>query len=303
MRSPFSAFQASKLPLIEAELHARLPLSSLEGTQRLNQALRYAVRSGGKRLRPLLALLAAQIFALPSPLALALACAVEYLHLSSVILDDLPAMDDAQMRRHLPALHLAFDEAVAILAALALYTRAFELLAPWPALVEQAARAVGSEGMIAGQAADLAGVRPTRLRKTAPLFRLALRAPAEAAAASAEQIAGLENFGELVGRAYQLCDDLLDALAAESVTGKTGDQDRRHGRDALSPEFGAPEALRELNELIAQARAALRRSLPPCSACEVLADFARSLERRAAELVHGHDAAVADGGCPGAGGG
>jgi len=225
MNERLTNFRLLNLPRIEAQLRARLPLSSFEGADRLNEALRYAVNSGGKRIRPLLTLLSSEICGIPAGDADALACAVEYLHLASVIFDDLPAMDDARMRRHLPALHLAFGEGVATLAALSLYARAFEILAGWPALVTEAARAVGAEGMAGGQAADLGGVHSARLRKTAPLICLALQGPAHAAGAGQDELAALAELGELLGEAYQILDDLLDALAAESETGKTAGQE------------------------------------------------------------------------------
>jgi len=296
-------FHSAKLPLIEDELRACLPLSPLQGAERLNQALEYAVNSGGKRIRPLLTLMVAEIFPSPPAVALRLACAVEFLHLSSVIFDDLPSMDDAPTRRHVPALHVAFDEAVATLAALALYARAFRILSPWPALVERAACATGSEGMIGGQAADLSGVRPTRLHKTAPLFVLAVVAPAEVAGAAGSELEALDCFGQFLGEAYQLCDDLLDALASESLTGKTAGQDLRHGRPVLGADFTPEHALRRLQELTCQARRALEQGLPPCLGRDLLDEFARWIERRAVELKHGHFAALADGGHSGPRGG
>jgi farnesyl diphosphate synthase len=291
-------FHSARLPLIERELRACLPRSPLQGAERLNQALDYTVNSGGKRIRPLLTLMVAEIFPLPPAIALCLACAVEFLHLSSVIFDDLPSMDDARTRRHAPALHVAFDEAIAILTALALYATAFEIFSPWPALVERAARTTGSQGMIGGQAADLSGVRPTRLRKTAPLFALAVTAPALAGGASPDELATLEAFGDSLGEAYQLCDDLLDALASESLTGKTAGQDLRHGRHALGDDFTPEKAFQRLRELIGQAQRLLRRGLPPCPGRDLLEDFPQWIERRAAELKHGQLVALADGGDP-----
>jgi geranylgeranyl pyrophosphate synthase len=303
MSSRLRDFQSSKLPLIEGELRACLPLSPLEGAQRLNQALEYTVNSGGKRVRPLLTLMVAEIFPLPPGVAPRLACAVEFLHLSSVIFDDLPSMDDARTRRHAPALHVAFDEAVATLAALALYAKAFEILSPWPVIVERAARAIGSEGMIGGQAADLSGVRGTRLRKTAPLFALAVAAPAQAGRASPDELATLEAFGDSLGEAYQLCDDLLDVLASESLTGKTAGQDLRHGRHALGNDFTPEKAFQRLRELVGQARRLLHQGLPPCPGRDLLDEFTQWMERRAAELKHGHPVALGDGGDSGARGG
>lgn len=301
MNDPMDTLRATKLARLEAELRHLLPLSHLEGAQRLNEALEYGIRSGGKRLRPLLALGVSEIFDLPEGEALRLAGAIEYLHLASVILDDLPAMDDARTRRHLPALHVVFGEAIATLAALSFYTRAFEILAAWPTLVAEAARVAGSDGMIGGQAADLCGAHDSRLHKTAPLIRFAVAAPARIAGAPASQIAVLDEFGELVGEAYQLCDDLLDLLAAESQTGKTSDQDRRHRRQSFTPEFSARDAYEEIRRLTARATAKVRLELPGGETRVLLAEFASWLEQQAGELMHGDSSAAADGGPTGSG--
>jgi len=303
MQGNLSDFAARNLPLIEEQLRRQLPESSLQGTERLNEALRYAISSGGKRCRPLLTLITAQAFQAPPGTALQTACAVEYLHLSSVILDDLPAMDDAKMRRHLPALHLAFDEATAILAAMALYARAFETFASFPGIIREAAEAVGCNGMTGGQAADLRGVAGTRLMKTTPLVRLALLAGARAGNAPPEQIAVLGEFGGLVGEAYQLRDDLLDALASEAATGKTGCQDSRHNRRALTPEHGVPAVFGRLESLVECAIQTLRAGFRPCLEAELLCEFAGTLRKQAMVLVHGDDADFSDCGVAGAGGG
>lgn len=284
MRDPFDALRSSKLSRLEEELRARLPVCGFEGAQRLDEALQYELRTGGKRVRPLLALASADLFDVPEDEALRLACAIEYLHLASVILDDLPCMDDAQVRRHLPALHVAFGEAIATLAALSLFARAFELLAPWPALVTEAARAVGSEGMIGGQVADLSGEHRGRLRKTSPLIRFALAAPARLADAPAAVVHTMEEFGELLGEAYQLRDDLLDALATEGETGKTAHQDARHRRQAMPPGDGPAELYERLRGLVARAVGIVSERLPGGPAASLLVAFAAWLEHESGEL-------------------
>jgi len=289
MPDNLSAFVCRQLPLIEEQLRLQLPESSLEGTERLNEALRYAVSSGGSRCRPLLTLLAAEAFQAPPQQALAVACGVEFLHISSVILDDLPSMDDAKMRRHLPPLHLAFDGATAILAALALYTRAFEIFALHAALVKQAALAVGCNGMIGGQAADLRGVAGSRLMKTSALVRFALQAGAWAGSAPPDQLSALGKIGDLMGEAYQLRDDLLDALASESATGKTGGQDVRHNRRALTPECGVNAVFGRLEFLVKCAIETIRSQFRRCVEAELLCEFAHSLLMRAKVLVHDND--------------
>lgn len=303
MTSALSAFAAGHRPGIEAELRRRMPRSTLAATERLNQAVEYAVSSGGKRSRPLLTLIAAGVGGMPSEAALAIGCGVEFLHLASLIFDDLPAMDDAPTRRHLPTVHVAFGESLAILAALALYARAFELFADLPALAKEAAHAAGSEGMTGGQAADLEGAVGSRMKKTTALIRLALSAGGIAAGCGRETLRALTEYGELVGEAYQLCDDLLDALAGESLTGKTGGQDRRHGRHALTREFGAGNACARVDDLVRRAIEVVRQRLRPCLEAELLCEFADSLARRAADLVESYGADHRDGRAAGPGGG
>ena len=122
-------FVASERPAVESELRKHLPVSSLPGARRLNDALEYAVFPGGKRLRPALALLASTLAGASREQSLSIACAVEFLHSSSLVLDDLPSMDDANLRRSRRALHLVFGEGMAVLAAVALLNQSYVLLA------------------------------------------------------------------------------------------------------------------------------------------------------------------------------
>ncbi|MCS7316391.1 MAG: polyprenyl synthetase family protein, partial [Bryobacterales bacterium] len=190
-------------------------------------------------------------------------------------------------RRHLPVLHAVFGEAMATLTAIALFARAFELLAPWPALVEEAARVVGSDGMIGGQAADLSGTAADRLRKTSPLIRFAVTAPARLASASADVLSAVEEFGELLGQAYQMRDDLLDALATEARTGKTAQQDLRHHRSVLAPGEVPLHLYQKLRGAVARAIAIARQHFPQRPAAGELAAFALWLEQGTAELFYG----------------
>ncbi len=291
MQGNLAEFAARRRPAIEAALRKFLPQSSLPGTGRLNSALIYALNSGGKRTRPLLTLAAGGIFkAGPGDLE-ATACAVEFLHLSSVILDDLPGMDDAHMRRHLPALHLVFGEGVAILAAMALYSKAFELFAATEGLAARAAQAAGADGMTGGQAADLAAASTGRLQKTAALIRLALEAGSVAARAPAEAVESLGRCGQLLGEAYQISDDLLDVLASEKLTGKTGGQDLRHGRPAFGPENDVGCALEQVASLARKAVEVVERELPRCGCSRLICEFAGSLVEQVRDLV-GKDGAI-----------
>ena len=140
---------------VESALRQQLPRCSSNGTGALEQAIECAIFPGGKRIRPVLTLLSASLEAVDIESAFAAAAALEFLHTSSLIFDDLPCMDDATVRRGRPALHLQFGEATAILAALALLNRAYGLLSGYPELLHIAIDAIGMDGMIGGQAADL----------------------------------------------------------------------------------------------------------------------------------------------------
>ena len=288
MSEKLNAFAALHRPAIEARLQQRCPRSVLAGTFNLNEALRNAVSCGGKRIRPLLTLLAASSLGVPTEDVLEIACGVEFLHLSSVILDDLPAMDDAQMRYHRPALHILYGEATAILAAMALYAEAFGIFSQWPSVVREAVRAVGCDGMAGGQAADLLGVRPSLLAKTTSLIRFALTAGALAAQAPPEPLRALARFGELIGEAYQICDDLMDELATESYTGKSVGQDRRHGRSALDAGCGLESALTRACLLVEAAVKTLNEGLSPYGETDTLCDFAETIIQRINDLVEGN---------------
>jgi len=304
MPERLNAFAEAYGPEIEARLRRLCPRSSLAGAEKLNEALIYAISSGGKRVRPLLCLLAAGVLRTPAETALEIACGVEFLHLSSVILDDLPAMDDAKTRRHRPALHVAYGEAVAILAAMALYAEAFSIFAPWPPIVREAAQATGCNGMTGGQAADLNGPGASRFEKTTALMRFALTAGGMAGQADAGQLDVLARFGALTGEAYQICDDLLDALGSERLAGKTVGQDVRHGKRVFAPGFGIEEARRRMQGLIAEAVRTLRAGLPPCGEADALCEFAGGIVERAAVLVENTHVDTGGGGrAAGAGGG
>jgi geranylgeranyl diphosphate synthase type II len=202
-------------PLIESAVRTHFPHPSVQGADPLHDCMQYATFSGGRRMRPVLCLLAADAAGLERPDALQLAAAVEYLHTASLIYDDLPAMDDAAQRRGMPPAHVRFGEGVALLAGLSLVTHAFHLLARWPALVRMAAESVGHLGMSAGQTIDLAGGlrdQPHYLKTTA-LFRVAVVSPAIAVAAGPDVQRALTQFADHLGTAYQLMDDADDEYA------------------------------------------------------------------------------------------
>jgi geranylgeranyl diphosphate synthase type II len=271
----FSKFVSSNRPRIEEALAGWLPQSTVAGTESFNEALRYAVFPGGKRLRPLLTLLGAGLGGASDGQALTLSCAVEFIHTSSLILDDLPSMDDAELRRNRPALHIVFGEGVAILAAVALLNQSYNLFAAaaceaaqaarLPALIREATGCIGSSGMTAGQAGDLAlsGVRagrpapPSCDLKTTALMRLMMVAGAIISGAPDAEVGALAAFGERLGRAYQIYDDLADAVGDRAATGKSAGQDLRHLRPTVVEGLSHLEVHRLAAEVLESSQAAL----------------------------------------------
>jgi len=264
---------------MEAALRELLPLSRLEGSGRLNAAVDYAVFPGGRRMRPALTVLAAEVCGGPATKALRAACAVEFLHTASLIFDDLPCMDDAALRRGRAAVHVAFGADLATLAGLALLNQAYKLFAlvsPW--LLQLAVTEIGPNGMIGGQAVDLEGLPArSRLQKTTALTRLTMAAGAISAAAPAPDVRVLSSFGDALGEAYQILDDLADAFGDESLLGKTAGQDARHCRMSAAVQFGAGEAREHAASLMGHACAELRGHFGPCEAVTLLESFARTL--------------------------
>lgn len=210
--------------LVEHTLRRLLP----PRRSRLREAMRYSLLAGGKRLRPILTLASGELAGAPTAVVLPFACALEYVHTYSLVHDDLPAMDDDDERRGLPTSHRVFGEGLAILVGDALLTEAFGLMAQAPgvpadrtlAAVGELARAAGEEGMVGGQALDLAGeggagslsqVRMIHARKTGALFRAAVRIGAIVGGARPAVLRRLTVYGEQLGLAFQIVDDLLDA--------------------------------------------------------------------------------------------
>src|SRR5262249_51977244 len=248
MPEKINAYVNQRRCFIEAALEKRLPLSSQPHARRLNEVRRSAVIPGGKRWRPVLTLLGADLIGSSARNAMLAACAMEFLHTSSIIFDDLPAMDDADMRRGVPALHRVFGEGVALLAALALLNESYCLLARAALengrremsarMIIEAATCVGGNGMIGGQAVALAlrgagqgtDALQSRNLKTMALMRLTLTAGAVACGADEDDATALGAFGASLGAAYQVCDDLMDDLGASGAIGKPVKQDARHRR-------------------------------------------------------------------------
>ncbi|MSO80962.1 MAG: polyprenyl synthetase family protein [Alphaproteobacteria bacterium] len=261
--NPLAAAMAAAASRVEDALAALLPDPAGAPAPRLAEAMRYAVLGGGKRLRPFLILEGARICGVPAGRALRSAAAVELVHCYSLVHDDLPAMDDDDLRRGRPTVHKAFDEATAILAGDALLTFAFEVLADpathpdgavRAALVAGLARAAGGAGMCAGQALDLAAERAEILPesalerlarlKTGALIAFSAQAGAILAADEAAR-AALAAYGEDIGLAFQIADDLLDVIGDAATVGKGVGRDAARGKQTLVGHRGVARARAE----------------------------------------------------------
>ncbi|MBI2524666.1 MAG: polyprenyl synthetase family protein [Candidatus Rokubacteria bacterium] len=264
----------------------------------LHRAMRYSVFAGGKRLRPVLVIAGAEAVGGGMDDVMPTACAMELIHTYSLVHDDLPAMDDDDVRRGRPTSHKVFGEAMAILAGDALLTRAFRLVAEnvRPGMdgrvlrdvLAEIADAAGSDGMVGGQVADLEAegrlVTPEaldgiHLRKTAALIRASIRAGAALCGATAAQMQALATAGTSLGLAFQIVDDLLDVTGTTTELGKTAGKDQAQ-RKATYPALHGLEASRARAEaLMAEACGVLQPFGPAAEALRALGRFV--LDRRA----------------------
>ena len=248
--------------------------------RRLLEAMRWSALGGGKRLRPFLVVETAALFGVPRDGALLAGGALELLHCYSLVHDDLPAMDNDDLRRGRPTVHRAFDEATAILAGDALFTLAFDILARDQvhaepsvriALVRELARAAGLGGMAGGQMLDLSAegrfetkralseheIVTLQAMKTGALIRFACNAGAILGQADAPTRATIERYGVAIGQAFQIADDLLDVEGDSAQLGKAAGKDAAAGKATLVAVLGVAGAHARLDRLIAEADAAL----------------------------------------------
>src|SRR5437660_1538785 len=276
---PFPA--AMKLPpffeedrlTVDAALERLLPAETAPPSS-IHTAMRYSVFAGGKRIRPIRCLETARIFAQDVGPALHPACAIEFIHTYSLIHDDLPALDNDDLRRGKPTCHRQFGEAIAILAGDALLTLAFETLGATPVnaelrvkmLTEIATSAGTMNGMVGGQVADLEAegktVGPETLEyihrsKTAALIRASITAGAICAGAPEDEIARLRQFGETIGWAFQVTDDILDVEESSAALGKTAGKDVAQQKATYPAVFGLERSHEIANELSSNAIADL----------------------------------------------
>ena len=245
------------------------------GVSRLVESMRYSLRTPGKRIRPLLFLATAEALGADAAKLARFAAALEMIHAYSLIHDDLPAMDDDDLRRGMPTNHVLFGDGMAILAGDGLLTEAFLLMcAPVaePALqlrvLEEIARAAGREGMVGGQAAvlmaeGLAGdadlLRAIHARKTGALLRCSVRAAALLAGASDSEVSALTDFGERFGLSFQIADDIKDEIAPTEITGKRVGGDRSSNKTTYPSVYGIERSRELLRMELAAALQALGR--------------------------------------------
>ena len=276
--------------LIEDALDDLLPRS--EGPLgRVVDAMRWGALDGGKRLRPFLVIAAADMFDCPRERSTRVGCAVEMIHCYSLIHDDLPAMDDSDLRRGRPSVHKAYDDATAILAGDALLTQAFEILAEKEthpnaevrcALALELARASGKIGMVGGQMIDiyaeqknfdLAGIEELQRLKTGALIRFSAMGGGIIGEASAAEVSALTDYAEDLGLAFQIVDDLLDAFGDAEDLGKPVGQDADMDKATFVKLLGADGARDKAKELVASAKAHLDRFGSRAEPLKGAADF------------------------------
>ena len=279
IESDFQAWMGDIQARIESALGRLLPPAHT-APARLHQAMRYATLEGGKRVRPLLVYATGTAFGAAREALDAPAVAVELIHAYSLVHDDLPAMDDDALRRGQPTVHVAFDEATAILAGDALQSLAFDLLAHAPipadarvAMLAELARAAGAHGMCGGQALDIdaTGGAPLGIdalqrlhaMKTGALLRASVRLGAIAAGADAETRAHLDTFADALGLAFQVRDDLLDVEGDSASLGKTAGKDAAQNKATFPALLGLDATrarLATLADAMRDALAALGRA-------------------------------------------
>lgn len=284
----FSQYSQAVRVEIEAAL-VRSTEFSHDCPQRLREAICHSLLAPCKRLRPLLVLMAAEACGYERSGAMPAACAVEMVHTYSLIHDDLPAMDDDDLRRGRASCHAAFGEATAILAGDALLALAFESLASGIEPPETAARccgelakAAGAEALVGGQIDDLSAefsdgdiekLKAIHRRKTGAMFCVSLRLGGIVGQASDEQLAALDAYGRYLGLAFQIVDDLLDLKGDEKAMGKRIGKDSQHGKLTFPALLGVEASQSQAEQLVAQALDALAAADLSASNLEALGGY------------------------------
>jgi geranylgeranyl diphosphate synthase type II len=286
------AYLAERRATVEAAL-SRL-LESEGSPPRIVQAMKHSLLGGGKRLRPILCMAAAEAVGGDAQPVIPAACALEMIHTYSLIHDDLPAMDDDRLRRGRPTCHVAFDEATAILAGDALLTLAFSVLAEagetaleaeaarWLGAIRRIADAAGYVGMVEGQMRDMAGenadlslaeLEGVHRRKTGALIRASVSAGAGLAGASPEARSALETYADRLGLAFQVVDDILNEEGDPSVMGKAAGTDRDRQKSTYPALLGLDAAKDRAAQLVQEATRSIAHFPPAAAPLRAIADY------------------------------
>lgn len=272
-----ASYLAARREEVDREL-ARLIPAETEWPEKLHRAIRHSLFAGGKRLRPILCLAAGETAGAPPGRLLAPAAGLEMIHTYSLIHDDLPALDDDDLRRGVPTCHVVYGEATAILAGDALLTHGLGTLAKYPEggefaaakirVLETVVDAIGTRGMIGGQAADLEAeetheaseslVMQIHESKTGRLIRASLAVGGILSGATKEVLRALESYGKAVGLAFQIKDDLLDVEADAETLGKTAGKDAAAGKATFPAVWGVERSRTMLHDQVEQAIDAVR---------------------------------------------
>lgn len=292
-RAPADEF-AERVDYYRDRVHSQLALALAadDMPERLREAMQYSVLGEGKRVRPLLAYAAGELCGLDAEQCDHIAASVELVHAYSLIHDDLPAMDDDDLRRGKPTTHIAFDEATAILAGDALQALAFEILCEDSALanhpaaqsrvIRWLAQAIGPAGMVGGQALDLEGedqaldeaaLEDIHRRKTGQLIRASIMMPSELSNLSAEARENLDQFARDIGLVFQIRDDLLEVEQDTSTLGKSAASDADNNKSTYPSVLGVENARQRADEIYSRALAALRSTGGDSRGLEWIADF------------------------------
>jgi len=286
---PLNQYLADTCAVVDAALDRLLPPETAAPAT-IHKAMRYSVFAGGKRIRPVLCLAACEAVGGKAVVAMPLACAIECIHTYSLIHDDLPCMDDDDLRRGKPTNHKVFGEGIAVLAGDALLTEAFAMVAkakppkryPVQVLVSDLAFAAGSLRLIAGQVQDLENeerhasleeVKTTHLNKTAALITTSIRLGAMAGNASPAELKRLTRYGQDLGLAFQVIDDILDATSTKEVMGKSVGADQKNNKSTFPTVLGLDKSRQYAADLIADAHKQLKPFGSRATPLAAIADF------------------------------
>ena len=279
----FKEYIKRKREIVNQALESCLPDENKE-PQSLHRAMRYSVFAGGKRLRPILAIASFEAVVGRGKAILPVACALEMIHTYSLIHDDLPCMDDDDLRRGKPTLHKVYGDGMAVLAGDALHALAFELLlqSKNPQVVYEVAKAIGTEGMIGGQVKDLEAegkkvslkqVEYIHTHKTGKLLSASVRAGAILGGADKATLSALSSYGEKFGLAFQIVDDILDVVGKEEIIGKKKGSDKANSKATYPEVIGLEESKKLAKDLLTQAKSKLKVLKDKSWVFEMLANY------------------------------